>query len=865
MSKIVKIDSEQLSNFKWRKCLLGVIHPEHTPLLKVDQKDTFEDLVVTAKPAQLNFKSAYVPPPSVPVRREHNPNRRPKSAKPGTDVVSEALKTIPEAKSARKNFIRTSMIAGKDLKNSLSDYKSRLLSKKSEILNKKSLISKFNQQTDQIDKMLSSKFKTTEISNTEYTNIQQEISKLRLDYESQLWKQKIIIKFLSNKEQDLDIQELDRIFAEVQLRQEKELINIQHFVLQLREITVTQSRSLVPYVRIDHISKILNQYSESNHQIREILMNFLEKVKIQLGKDGIDKDTNELLPFSVLEKTVSGIYSKWEREKSILEGFLNDIMNAFCEEFNLSKEIIVSNKPRNKRELEIKVVAEFINMYLEKLHVSIENKIRSLEKLKYSIENGKQIPKSFSDVLLSYIKLPEKPSPENNGPKNLKTSGQKSPERSKSRSKSPKSKNSSLYRKKSPEKPLKTKSNVGKSAKKYPSSHLSSIPEEEKKTSNLSISKKNPLDSITSLNQPLEDDLDDIISDLNPSKKDPYSKTPNIFNNPSLKVKNVQKNPKETFSSLKKPEKDSKGSLSSLRKVEMDSTDGLFNFRPNKVFEQKEVFASIDAPILKSSERPPIEFVYKSISDLESIRFPKKPPETRSDLINSGIQAFHPYMDKDGTIFNPQERFPNIKAADIDPLDPYFLEKMGSSSPDPDKNWYIRPHHLRSFTNHPLSVNDNPNFYKAQITSDLKDNLNADKDERDVAISHLEKVLDDLKSEIESRKRISAVNGFNNDGRLSGYLYKAVSPVVQGLNVNEKEGLVINTYESILDELRKREKDILNQKRIEEYEKNRPPQGKWFEIKSSEFTQELQRHTNSLKPKEEHRKLLNHLAIPDLY
>ena len=78
----------------------------------------------------------------------------------------------------------------------------------------------------------------------------------------------------------------------------------------------------------------------------------------------------------------------------ILEGFLNDIINVFCDEFNLSKENIVENKPRNKRELELKVVAEFINMYLEKLHFSIENKIRALENLRSIVENGKPLPSS---------------------------------------------------------------------------------------------------------------------------------------------------------------------------------------------------------------------------------------------------------------------------------------------------------------------------------------------------------------------------------------------------------------------------------------------------------------------------------------
>ena len=186
MSKIVKLDSEQLSNFKWKKCILGVIHPEHTPVTKIDEKDSFSDLIISSKPAQLNFKSGYVPPPSVPIKRIQNPERRPKSAKPGTDVVEEALKSIPKATPDRKNFMRTSLIAGKDLKNSLSDYKTRLKNKKVEVKQKKEQKFKYFQETEKIDKILSEKFEKTKISVDEYSRLKEEIGKLRSEYESQL-------------------------------------------------------------------------------------------------------------------------------------------------------------------------------------------------------------------------------------------------------------------------------------------------------------------------------------------------------------------------------------------------------------------------------------------------------------------------------------------------------------------------------------------------------------------------------------------------------------------------------------------------------------------------------------------------------
>lgn len=864
MSKIVKVDQEQLSKFKWRKCPLGVIHPEHTPVNKTDNDDSFSDLIITAKPAQLSSKPSWVPKPSVPIKREVNSERRPKSAKPGTDIVQEALNSIPQARPERKNFFRTSMIAGRDLKNSIIDFKSHLSNKKSEITHKKTLKVQYLKQADQIDQLLADKFKTAKISDAEYSELKDEIEKLTREYDLQLSKQKIIINFLALKEDNLDLQELNRMFADIQLKKEKQLILLQHFVLRLKEETVNKARSLIAYVAVDSVSKALDEFSKAQHD-RTILIEFLEKVKIQLRKDGMDKDSDQFLPFGCIEKVITDIYTKWEKEKEVLEGFLNDIMTLFCDEFNLTKEAVIASKVKNKRETELKVVAEFINMYLNRLHISIESKIKRLEYLKEIVINGKPASVPWSQVLLKFVKFdPKKPQSKSIGSALFNKSSesqpnpskaQTSPNKSKPKSKSPPQKKLSPTRE-----PLK-KSNVGKSAQKFKSSNLSSIPE-EKKTRPQTSSKalKNP--SKGKNESSLDEDIDDIISDLNPSK----------------------------------PATESKGKLSGLfglgsksssstRKVEMDSSEGLFQFKqkqgqsrvqdsresreprePREPRESREVFTSVDAPLMRSVEKPQADYVFRSISDIENIRFPKKPPETRSEFIKSGIKQFSPYMDAEGNYFDPKVKFPNIKPSEVDPLDPYFLESIGNLSPDPSRDWFVRSHHLRSFTGHPLSVNDNPNYYKAQMQVNLKEETqNAGVDMRDQAIDHLEKTLEDLKCELNSRKREVYVSSFDQSDAMNGNLAKVITPVGAGLNTREKEGLVLHTYESILEELRARERAILNQKRMEIYEKNRPPQEKWYELKSNEFTDEIQRHMNSLKPREEHRHYLNHLAIPDLY
>lgn len=138
-------------------------------------------------------------------------------------------------------------------------------------------------------------------------------------------------------------------------------------------------------------------------------------------------------------------------------------------------------------------------------------------------------------------------------------------------------------------------------------------------------------------------------------------------------------------------------------------------------------------------------------------------------------------------------------------------------------------------------------------------------DLRENAIGHLEQTISDLKCEINERKRHQYVNSIKNEERPLGWIAKAAENVSYGFSNLEKEGLVYNTYESILRELRQRETDLLNSRRAEAYDVHRPPQEKWYELKSSEFTPEMHRHRMSLKPNDENRKYLNNLVNPDLY
>lgn len=88
--------------------------------------------------------------------------------------------------------------------------------------------------------------------------------------------------------------------------------------------------------------------------------------------------------------------------------------------------------------------------------------------------------------------------------------------------------------------------------------------------------------------------------------------------------------------------------------------------------------------------------------------------------------------------------------------------------------------------------------------------------------------------------------------------------------INEKirfdsKNLIIDAYEEILRDKRSKEKDVLNQVRFKEYEKNRPPQSNWYELKTGEFSKELYRNRVALKPNNSNSIYLEILQDKNLY
>lgn len=89
--------------------------------------------------------------------------------------------------------------------------------------------------------------------------------------------------------------------------------------------------------------------------------------------------------------------------------------------------------------------------------------------------------------------------------------------------------------------------------------------------------------------------------------------------------------------------------------------------------------------------------------------------------------------------------------------------------------------------------------------------------------------------------------------------------MINDKNRLDQKGLIIEAYEGVLNDRRRLELNLLNQKRFVEHEKNRPPADKWYTKSDKNFSKELYRNRMALKPNDSNSVYLQTLQDKSLY
>jgi len=201
----------------------------------------------------------------------------------------------------------------------------------------------------------------------------------------------------------------------------------------------------------------------------------------------------------------------------------------------------------------------------------------------------------------------------------------------------------------------------------------------------------------------------------------------------------------------------------------------------------------------------------------------------------------------------------------------YYQKYISQNMPQKEGGngkWFIRPHHLETLTDHPLSIKDDVlntryySHYNQDYGKKADHNINGE------AIEYIEGHLDELKSRMQlimmaRGKAPDAMEDLQDKMKLEGA--QEYEKFVNDKTRFDSKKLIIEAYEEVLIEKRQHEKGILNGCRFKEYEKNRPPQNNWYELKSGEFSKELYRNRMALKPEGENNVYLQILQDKNLY
>ena len=228
----------------------------------------------------------------------------------------------------------------------------------------------------------------------------------------------------------------------------------------------------------------------------------------------------------------------------------------------------------------------------------------------------------------------------------------------------------------------------------------------------------------------------------------------------------------------------------------------------------------------------------------------------------------------------------------------YYYDKVKVQEPNEVKNedWYLRPHHIETFSKNEKAIPDdilNTKYISYYGPANIP-KKKTKQEELDEVIEKLHNKRENLQKELYTnmsrdenlrkyvRKSDQMEILYKQDYKPGMILDKFGPPKAKGTddmfegdvqysemfnkddNVYQKN-LVIQSYKCLIDDERDTEGKIMVNKRKQEFERIRPPKDKWWEEKSKHFIDELQRNKMVLNAQPEYFMKLRDLQDESLY
>tara|TARA_B110000285_G_C15037693_1_gene570206 strand:+ start:711 stop:1229 length:519 start_codon:yes stop_codon:yes gene_type:complete len=171
-------------------------------------------------------------------------------------------------------------------------------------------------------------------------------------------------------------------------------------------------------------------------------------------------------------------------------------------------------------------------------------------------------------------------------------------------------------------------------------------------------------------------------------------------------------------------------------------------------------------------------------------------------------------------------------------------------------------------TQHPLSIKDGVLNTRYFSHYDQEYGKKKEVNPSEEAIDKIEDHLSTLKGKMQMMMLQRGENLEQMDNLREQTKHEGLIAYEKFINDKKRQNtkdLIIEAYEGVLTHNREDEKNVLNKQRFTEYEKNRPPQDNWYEMKSSGFQKELYRNRVALKPNNSNAVYLENLQDQNLY
>ena len=323
---------------------------------------------------------------------------------------------------------------------------------------------------------------------------------------------------------------------------------------------------------------------------------------------------------------------------------------------------------------------------------------------------------------------------------------------------------------------------------------------------------------------------------------------------------------------------------------------------PNKIINNKDskMFTITLAEPAYFQKKPIINQEFRGTTSI-SLTNPKKSDVLNQNMVINNIDQTinHVPMKAEEMKVNTQNYIQDERYSAFNVEFPvkYYYELTREHEPPKNKEWFLRPHHTETFVESKKAIPDDImntkyiSYYAPNTTDKQKTRQEVIEELIMETRARINELQEDMfkKSNLDSEgeKLYNKLEGLKEEAKKSfipGYrdakeakqknIFEMLKDPNSGASYTEmfdqnddikQTNFAISSVGTMLSELRDKERDLINIKRKQEYERIRPPIDRWYELKGDNFLNEIIRNKMVLNSGPDYFQKIDELQNEELY